>query len=50
MKKFLKKGMVVVSIYFVAILCTFLVTNRVAELDSNKNPNNTKALVINFSK
>lgn len=50
MKKIIKKGMVVISIYLIAVVCTLLVTNRIEELDSNSNLNTNSSLSINFSR
>ena len=51
MMKIVKKGMVLISVYLVAVVCTFLVTNRVQELDSNSHLRNTnKALSINLAR
>ena len=51
MKKTLRKGLVIITIYFIAVICTFIVTNRVEELDSsNTLRNENKSLSINFTK
>ncbi len=51
MKKLLRKGLVVLTIYAVTVICTFLVTNRVQELEGSNNFRNTNtSLSINLSK
>ncbi len=51
MKKILRKGLIIISIYVVAVICTFMVTNRVQELDSSENLRNTNtSLSINFTR
>lgn len=51
MKKLMRKGLVVLTIYTVAVMCTFLVTNRVKELESSNDFRNTNtSLSINLSK
>ena len=51
MKKILRNGLIIISIYAVAIICTFMVTNRVKELDNSENLRNTNtSLSINFAR
>lgn len=51
MKRVLRKGFIVLTIYFTAVICTFLMTNRVQELDSNDSfRNKNKGLVVNFTR
>ncbi len=51
MKKMVKKGIGVTLIYVVAILCTFLVSNRVSELDNNADlRNNNSSISIKFTR
>ncbi len=51
MKKMVKKGIGVALIYVVAILCTFLVSNRVSELDNNTDlRNNNSSISIKFTR
>lgn len=51
MKKMVKKGIGVMLIYVVAILCTFLVSNRVSELDNSSDfRNNNSSIVIKFTR
>lgn len=50
MKKIIKKGMVLISIYLIAVICTLLVTDRIQELDSNSNLKTNSSLSINLVK
>lgn len=51
MNKIVKRGVYISLIYLVAVLCTFLITNRVQELDSNSSYSNmNSSLSINFTR
>lgn len=51
MKKIIKKGIGITLVYLVAILCTFLVSNRVNELDNKGDLRNSNSSIsINFSR
>ena len=51
MKKIVRKGIVILSVYLIAVVCTFLVSDRVQELESNNNYKNTnKSLTVNLSR
>ncbi len=36
MREIMKKGVCVILIYFVAIICTFILTNRIERLEAQK--------------
>ena len=50
MKKVLKKGVVLLSVYLIAVVCTLLISTRVEELDSNNLRNTNKSLSVNLVK
>lgn len=51
MKKIIKRGLSITIIYLVAVLCTFLVTDRVNELDNKTDlRNNNSSVEIKFSR
>ncbi|MCI8346909.1 MAG: hypothetical protein HFJ12_03050 [Bacilli bacterium] len=51
MKKIVKKGIGIALVYIVAILCTFLISNRVSELDNNSDlRNNNSSISIKFTR
>ena len=49
MKKLVKKGLVILGIYLLAVISTLIVSNRVEELNS-KIDNNNSSLIIRISK
>ena len=51
MKKVIKKGIGVTLVYLIAVLCTFLVSNRVNELDNKGDlRNSNSSIAINFTR
>ena len=46
MKKILKKGLVIVSIYLIAVATTLLISNRMEELDSHNASDNSSLTII----
>ncbi len=51
MKNIIKKGLCITLIYLIAILSTFLVTDRVSELDNEKDlRNRNSSIVIKLSR
>ncbi|MBO5414992.1 MAG: hypothetical protein J6A17_05140 [Bacilli bacterium] len=50
MKKIVKKGLFISFIYLMAIVSTLMLTDRVAELESNDLRNNNQSLAIKIGR
>ena len=50
MKKILKKGLVIVSIYLIAVVTTLLISNRMEELDKHNVKDNSSLTILSFNR
>lgn len=50
MKKIVKKGLFISFIYLMAVISTLMVTDRVAELETNDLRNNNKSIAIKIGR